>query len=288
MPVPSDANVLSREGDRVIIKRGNEVTIRKDETQRLRQQARDVNTRRLDNGLSEFTIVRPDGTRVVTVRNDQGDILRRVRVLPGGQEVVLIDSLRNGRAPNRGPVPNFAAKLPPLTVRIPRQEYIVETRRASPADIRQALTAPPIEKVTETYTVDEVRQSERLRDMVRRVDVDTITFETASADIGRDQIASLAAIGKALEDIINRDPREVYLIEGHTDAVGSDLSNLALSDRRAESVAYALSSNWQIPPENLVTQGYGEQYLKVPTEAAERENRRVTIRRITPLVQAQQ
>jgi outer membrane protein OmpA-like peptidoglycan-associated protein len=33
-----------------------------------------------------------------------------------------------------------------------------------------------------------------------------------------------------------------------------------------------------------VTQGYGEQYLKVPTEEPERENRRVTVRRITPLV----
>ncbi len=34
----------------------------------------------------------------------------------------------------------------------------------------------------------------------------------------------------------------------------------------------------------LVTQGYGGQFLKVPTTAAERENRRVAIRRITALV----
>ena len=39
-----------------------------------------------------------------------------------------------------------------------------------------------------------------------------------------------------------------------------------------------------IPPENLVTQGYGERYLKIRTEERERENRRVAIRRITPLV----
>jgi outer membrane protein OmpA-like peptidoglycan-associated protein len=57
-----------------------------------------------------------------------------------------------------------------------------------------------------------------------------------------------------------------------------------LSDQRAEAIAVALSSNFAIPPENLITQGYGEQYLKVPTEEAERENRRVTVRRITPLV----
>ncbi len=39
-----------------------------------------------------------------------------------------------------------------------------------------------------------------------------------------------------------------------------------------------------IPPENLTTQGYGERYLKVQTLGPNQENRRVTIRRITPLV----
>ena len=71
-----------------------------------------------------------------------------------------------------------------------------------------------------------------------------------------------------------------------TDAVGSDLANLALSDRRAESVAQILSFYFAIPPENLITQGYGEQFLKILTAGAERENRRVTLRRITPLLRA--
>ncbi len=74
------------------------------------------------------------------------------------------------------------------------------------------------------------------------------------------------------------------MIEGHTDAVGSDVDNLSLSDRRAEAVANILTENFQIPPENLVTQGYGKQYLKVATDGPSRENRRVTIRRITPLL----
>jgi len=57
-----------------------------------------------------------------------------------------------------------------------------------------------------------------------------------------------------------------------------------LSDSRAATVARILTDFYDIPPENLVTQGYGERYLKVKTEAAERLNRRVTIKRITPLV----
>ena len=42
-----------------------------------------------------------------------------------------------------------------------------------------------------------------------------------------------------------------------------------------------------MPAENLVTQGYGEQQLKVPTDGPEQANRRVAVRRITPLMDQQ-
>ena len=70
---------------------------------------------------------------------------------------------------------------------------------------------------------------------------------------------------------------------GDTDD-GGIRANLSLSDRRAESVANILTQTYMVPPENLVTQGYGAQVLKVPTQEALRENRRVAIRRITPLL----
>ena len=53
------------------------------------------------------------------------------------------------------------------------------------------------------------------------------------------------------------------------------------ADRRAESVALVLSEQFGVPAENLTTQGYREQYLKVPTQGPERANRRVTVRRIS-------
>jgi outer membrane protein OmpA-like peptidoglycan-associated protein len=74
------------------------------------------------------------------------------------------------------------------------------------------------------------------------------------------------------------------LVEGHTDAVGDAGYNLSLSDRRAETVALALSQYFQVPPENLVTQGYGEQFLKIQTEAGERANRRAAVRNISELL----
>ena len=66
-------------------------------------------------------------------------------------------------------------------------------------------------------------------------------------------------------------------------ATKPDLSDIR-HPGRAETVALILSQQFNVPPENLVTQGYGEQYLKIPTDGPERRNRRVTARRITPLL----
>ena len=125
-----------------------------------------------------------------------------------------------------------------------------------------------------------------VRDRMPRVDLD-INFETGSWQLSPDQIARLSVIARALGSAIERNLSEVFLIEGHTDAVGNDDDNLSLSDRRAEAVAVALTEQFQIPPENLVTQGYGEQQLKVPSNGPERLNRRVAVRRITPLIDQQ-
>jgi outer membrane protein OmpA-like peptidoglycan-associated protein len=84
--------------------------------------------------------------------------------------------------------------------------------------------------------------------------------------------------------VTEANPNEVFLIEGHTDAVGTEEDNISLSDRRAEAVAVALTEQFQVPPENLTAQGYGEQQLKVPVQGANEQNRRVTVRRITPLL----
>ena len=84
--------------------------------------------------------------------------------------------------------------------------------------------------------------------------------------------------------MIRENPNEMFLIEGHTDAVGAASLNLTLSDRRAESVALALTEYFGVPPENMVVQGYGESDLRVNTQEAERQNRRVAVRIITPLL----
>lgn len=275
--------IVRSEPDRVIVKLGDQVIIRnQDENERFLRDARDVNVVQLSRGRTRTIVTRPNGVQIITVTNRYGEIIRRVRRFPNGQEIVLIDNRQDDR-----PIVNFDIRLPRLVVPIPRRDYVVDLQRASEADIEAALTAPPVERVERIYSLEEVRRSERLRDKVRRIDLDTVTFDSGSAAISRSQVRTLTLIGEALEDVIFDDPDEIFLVEGHTDAVGSALYNLALSDRRAESVAIILSESFDIPPENLITQGYGEDYLKIPTLGDERRNRRVTIRRITPLIRAE-
>jgi outer membrane protein OmpA-like peptidoglycan-associated protein len=267
-----------REPGRVIIQEGGRTIIRHDEAERFRAIARDVRTERRGNETITV-IVRPDGTQVVSTVDENGRLIRRARRWNDGREVVIIDNHYQGPAAGRAFV-----ELPPPVIRIPREHYIVEAERASEADIYAALIAPPVDRIERRYTLDEVRYSQSLRERMPRVDVDTVNFDSGSWEVTPDQMDRLAPIAQAIQQAVQRNPAEVFLIEGHTDAVGADVDNLSLSDRRAESVAIALTQQFQVPAENLTTQGYGEQYLKVPTQAAERQNRRVTVRRITPLL----
>ncbi len=176
---------------------------------------------------------------------------------------------------------------PRLDVDIPREEYIVDAGRASEDDIYGALRRAPVEPLDRTYTLDEVLASASLRERLRSVNIDTINFDFGSWEVGPQQAAMLESVAAVLRRITNDSPGETFLVEGHTDAVGSEEDNLSLSDRRAQAVADVLSQQFGVPRENLVTQGYGKQFLLIPTDGPERRNRRVVVRRVTPLLQGE-
>jgi len=273
-----------REPDRTIIREGGQTIIRHSEDGRFRYGARDVRTERRGND-HVTVIMRPSGDRIATTVDENGFLLRRSRILPDGREIIIIDNRPReaGFAAGRG-FGGFFVNLPPPVIRIPRDRYIVESDRADPALLYETLIAPPVEVIDRRYTLDEIRYSAPVRDRMPRIDLNTVTFDSGSWELTPDQVEALAGIAEGLNRAIQHNPREVFLIEGYTDAVGADVDNLSLSDRRAESVAVALTQQFGVPAENLSTQGYGEQYLKIPTDGPERANRRVTVRRITPLL----
>ena len=139
----------------------------------------------------------------------------------------------------------------------------------------------PIER---RYTVREIERYPAMRQAMPGIEIDSVRFGFNEDFVPEEEIGELSRIGETLEAILRTNPGEVFLIEGHTDAVGSAAYNMDLSRRRAASVKAALTDFFNIGPGSLETAGYGEQFLKIPTPDEEPENRRVTIRRITPLV----
>ncbi len=164
-------------------------------------------------------------------------------------------------------------------------EKSITAAEARREEIARQLAAAPRYRIARRFTIEELRRRPELREIMPAVELDSIHFAFDSAEIPVEEIDTLERIGETIERIIASNPDEVFLIEGHTDAVGRADYNQRLSERRAEAVKRALTEYFYIPPENLVTVGYGERFLKIPTPYAEPENRRVTIRRITPLLE---
>lgn len=268
------------EPDRIIIRDpGGQAYVRGNDLYRFRYGARDIRTD-VVGSETRTVVIRPDGSEVITVVGADGSLLRRIRRDPGGRELVIIDnSYRDPRS-----VGGFYVDVPPPVVNIPYDRYIVDAEEASPDVIYQTMVAPPVQRIDRRYSLDEIRYSPNVRMQMPSIDVNTINFETGSWTIPPDQAARLQVIADGLNQAIQRNPREVFLIEGHTDAVGNEVDNLSLSDRRAQSAAELLTQQFNVPAENLTSQGYGEQYLKEQTQGPSRINRRVTVRRITPLL----
>ncbi|MCO5149756.1 MULTISPECIES: OmpA family protein [unclassified Shinella] len=280
----TEVNIVERVENRTVLEVGDQLIVRGDDRPRLRRDSEEVYYDNLARGRVRETIVRPGGVEIVTIYNRYGDIIQRSRVGRDGREYILVYAPELEDDSPRPGLVDVGYELPPMRLRIPVSDYIIDTSSNPDRDYYDFLAEPPVERVERVYTIDEVKHSARLRDKVRRIDLDTITFATGSADVPMSQARTLRSVAEAMQKVLDKDPGETFLIEGHTDAVGSDKSNLVLSDERAESVASLLTDVYGIPPENLQTQGYGERFLKVKTQVAEQQNRRVTIRRVTTLV----
>jgi outer membrane protein OmpA-like peptidoglycan-associated protein len=266
--------VVANSGDRVVVDRGNgDLTVWKDDNANLRAPGVVETTQRYGDGSTLTTLERPDGSRIVTVRDATGRVLRRDRINRDGSGVTLIDDTRVYE-------PVVVSQLPR-----PRARELRLMDNADPAFIRALLDQSEQPGIGRTFSLDQVRRYAEVRSLAPELSGRPITFTSGSAALKPEDAGNLVQLAGVMNDLIAANPAEVFLIEGHTDAVGSAAFNLALSDRRAETVALALTEYFGVPAENLVIQGYGERFLKVPVATDEPANRRVAARRITWLVE---
>ena len=276
--------IIQEPGMRTIIRQDNRMFIRGDDRFRLRRFGAARTVRRPD-GSTVTILNRPGGVQIISVYDQYGRLIERRR-RGGGRDFVFFSNRRT-RAVGAGALIAAPLVLAPLALAMPRERYIVEYDEAPPQLVYETLSAPPVQRLERRYSMDEVLQNRAVRDRMRSVDLNDINFASGSWEVPSRYHARLARIAQAMLRIIEKNPREIFLIEGHTDAAGEPEDNLTLSDRRAEAVAVLLTEQFQAPPENLMVQGYGEQHLKVQTSASEPRNRRVTIRRVTPLLAQQ-
>ena len=271
--IKGNKQVVSNSGDRVVVRQPDGTyQVYKDDNALLREPGSTVRTETFADGSTRTIVQRVDGSQIVTIRDATGRVLQRVAYDRTGHGTVLIDDLQ----------PEERVDVTTLPKPHPTRNQI--SMDDDDAALRAQLAAARANDLGRKFSLRQVRNIPEVRWLAPTIDVNNITFETGSSAIQTTEAKKLNKLGKLMAQLIAAHPEEVFLIEGHTDAVGSAASNLALSDRRAESVAKALTEYYGVPPENLVVQGYGEGELKIDTLGDERKNRRVAVRIITPLL----
>jgi OmpA-OmpF porin, OOP family len=110
----------------------------------------------------------------------------------------------------------------------------------------------------------------------------TLTFQSGSSTLTPGAMKSLDKLGAALSSAQLSNYK--FLIEGHTDTVGTPDSNMTLSQSRAAAVATYLEQKFSIATARIQTVGKGQEDLAVQTgpNVSETRNRRVQVINLGP------
>jgi len=106
------------------------------------------------------------------------------------------------------------------------------------------------------------------------VTIGDVLFATDRAELNANGMATV----RKLAEVMMQNPDRTVLVEGFTDSTGSTSHNQDLSERRAQSVAQALTS-LGVPRDHVAMRGYGEAYPVASNDSASNRqlNRRVEI-----------
>ena len=102
-----------------------------------------------------------------------------------------------------------------------------------------------------------------------------INFDYNSADISKNSIGAVKALGEALTD--QNLKGSTFIVAGHTDGIGGEAYNQGLSERRADTIKHYLTERFGIAGSDLVTVGYGKSKPIDPNAPMDPLNRRVQV-----------
>jgi outer membrane protein OmpA-like peptidoglycan-associated protein len=141
------------------------------------------------------------------------------------------------------------------------------------ADAARAQTAQLAERSARLEALlIELHAQKTERGMV--VTIGDVLFATDRAELNTNGVATV----RKLAEVMMQNPDRTVLVEGFTDSTGSTAHNQDLSERRAASVAQALTG-LGVPRDHVALRGYGEAYPVAANDTAGNRqlNRRVEI-----------
>lgn len=150
---------------------------------------------------------------------------------------------------------NFATATVALMVHFYIPDTWIPDRPREPlisAPIAEA--PPPSAAVDNTIKIQAQQELNQVQQDIFDKKIPPILFEQGQAVLVQSSYETLDIVGT----ILRRYPQFTVRVEGHTDNVGDDTTNLALSNLRAEAVRSYLLQNFSIPAEKISSAGFGE------------------------------
>ena len=127
---------------------------------------------------------------------------------------------------------------------------------------------------TRSLSLGERQEIAELAATKPKIDLD-IQFDYNSADISKGSTSAVQELGKALSSPDLKG--STFVVAGHTDAIGGEVYNQELSERRADTIKKYLTEKYGIAGSDLVTVGYGESKPKDANAPMDPTNRRVQV-----------
>lgn len=152
------------------------------------------------------------------------------------------------------------------------REREAEQAKAEAATARNTAEATQAELANARQEITDLQAKQTDRGLV--MTLNDVLFDTGRATLKPGADRDMDRLAQALKD--NANTR--VIIEGHTDSVGGEEYNQALSERRAEAVATALRERG-VSPDRYEVRGLGKEFPVASNATAEgrQQNRRVEV-----------